>query len=124
MTHTELDKVASLVGGMGSLIDMLRQIALAKPEPPVSSLARRLNGTESLYEFFADGPGFPPAGYYIHLDEDEDTYPALAAYDTINLVYGYCGEVQAGEGYTFPFLKKETSGYSLIKMETYQWHIH
>ena len=124
MTHTELDKLASRVGGMDSLVDMLEQIAQANPESPVSSLAKCLNGTTSLYEFFADGPGFPPAGYYVYLDEDQDTYPALAAYETINLVYGYCAEVQAGEGYTFPFLKRETSGYSLIKMETYQWHIH
>lgn len=62
-----------------------------------------------------ESPGSPkpPAPIYI-ADEGE----------IIHLVYGFCAEVQSGEGYTFPFRKNKNTGYSLIKMETYQWHIH
>ncbi|PQJ27426.1 hypothetical protein [Rubritalea profundi] len=122
MTRSELDKVSAGVGGMIHLVDMLTQITRALHCPLVRSLAERTKGPDSLYDFFADGPGDPPAGYYLYIDEDTD--PALAAYDTLNLVYGYCAEVQAGEGYTFPFIKCADRRYALIKLEEYTGNIH
>ena len=122
MTYSELDKVSARVGGMVSLIDMLTQITRAMHCPLVRSLADRPKGPDSLYDFFADGPGDPPVGYYLYIDEQTD--PALAAYDTINLVYGYCAGVQAGEAYTFPFIKCADRRYALIKVKEYTRHIH
>ena len=122
MTRSELDKVSTRVGGMIHLTDMLTQVTRALHCPLVRALADRPKGLDALYDFFANGPGDPPAGYYLYIDED--TAPALAAYDTINLVYGYCAEVQAGEGYTFPFIKCADRRYALIGMKEYQSHVH
>jgi hypothetical protein len=122
MTRSELDKVSARVGGMIHLTDMLTQITRAQHCPLVRALADRPKGLDALYDFFANGPGDPPAGYYLYIDKDTD--PALAAYDTINLVYGYCAEVQAGEGYTFPFIKCADRRYALIKTDAYTGHIH
>ena len=105
------------------LTDMLTQITRAVHCPLVRSLADRPKGLDALYDFFADhGPGEPAAGYYLEVDGDTD--PALAAYDTINLTYGYFAGVQAGEGYTFPFIKCADRRYALIKMKEYPWLIH
>ena len=122
MTRTELDKVSARVGGMIHLIDMLTQITRAQQCPLVRALADRPKGLDALYDFFADGPGDPPVGYYLYIDEQTD--PALAAYDTINLVYGYCAGVQAGEAYIFPFIKCADRRYALIKVKEYTRHIH
>jgi len=43
----------------------------------VLQLEARPKGPDSLYDFFAGGPGDPSAGYYLEVDEDTD--PALAA---------------------------------------------
>jgi hypothetical protein len=122
MTRTELDKVIARVGGMVSLTDMITQITRALHSPLVRCLALRPKGPDSLYEFFADAPGHHPAGYY--LEADKDTDPALAAYDTLNLVYGYYAGVQAGEGHTFPFIKCADRRYALIKLKEYACNIH
>lgn len=86
MTRSELDKVSTRVGGMIHLTDMLTQITRSLHCPLVRSLADRPKGLDALYDFFADCPGDPPVGYYLYIDEQTD--PALAAYDTLNLVYG------------------------------------
>lgn len=122
MTRSELDTVISRVGGPIQLTDMLTQITRALHCPLVRAYAERPKGPDAIYDFFADGLGNPPAGYYIEVDENTD--PALAAYDTLSLVYGYCAEVQAGEGYTFPFIKCADNRYALIKKEDYPQHIH
>ena len=123
MTRSELDKVSARVGGMISLTDMLTQVTRAQHCPLVRAYADRPKGMSEFYDFFADGPGDPPIGYYLYIDEQTD--PALDAYDTLNLVYGYCAGVQAGEAYTFPFIKCADNRYALIKLkEDYALHLH
>lgn len=122
MIHSELDKVITRVGGIAHLTDMLTQITRALHCPLVRSLAERSKGLDSLYDFFVSGPIEPLAGYYLEIDEDPD--PALAAYDTLSLVYGHFAEVHAGEGYTFPFIKCADNRYALIKLKEYPWLVH
>ncbi|MEO1857256.1 MAG: hypothetical protein ABGY95_07840 [Rubritalea sp.] len=113
MTRSELDKVIARVGGMVQLIDMLTQITRARHCPLVRAYADRPKGNNELYNFFSDGPGTPPTGYYLYIDEQID--PILASYDTINLIYGYCAGSQVGEHRRFKFIKCADSRYALIK---------
>ncbi|MEO1857303.1 MAG: hypothetical protein ABGY95_08085 [Rubritalea sp.] len=122
MTRSELDKVSAAVGGMIQLTDMLTQITHAKHCTLARALANKPKGLEGLYGFFANGPGDPPAGYYLYIDKDTD--PALEAYDTLDLTYGYYAGHQAGEGYTLPFIKCADGRYALIQMKQYASLIH
>ncbi len=113
MTRSELDKLISRVGGIINLTDMLTQITRAQHCPLVRAYADRPKGLDALYHFFSDGPNDPPTGYYLYINEMAD--PALAGYETLDLVYGYCAGIQSGQHSRFQFIKCADRRYALIK---------
>lgn len=117
MTRTEVNQVAKRLGGFVALTGVMLQIVKSVETPLVRAYQNKGKGIEGIYNFFADGPGDPPTGFYLYTIEDNCDLPSH--YDTLKLVYGFyspeCGDLE----YTFPLIRTACGGYMLIQLDNY-----
>ena len=117
MTRSELQQLATRLGGFIALTDIMLQIVKSVDSPLVRAYQHKPKGIEGIYSFFADRPGDPPTGFYLYTIEDNCAH--TAPYDTLKLVYGYYAPESGDLEYTFPLIRTACGGYMLIQIDNY-----